>query len=106
MKWRSRIALMGGKCLVGISAANRKASGIALGDTVEIEFALDTEPRTVAEPADVALALNKSARVRAAFDKLPFGLRRKRIADIENAKSPETRKRRIEKLLADLRAGR
>src|SRR5262249_17385171 len=51
-RWRSRIAVKGGKSLVGISAANRGASNIAEGDLVEVLIELDEEPRTVPEPAD------------------------------------------------------
>lgn len=102
-RWRSRVAAMRGKSLIGISAANRAASGIAEGDTVKVSLELDVEPRTVDEPQDVADALNKSRTVRAAFDALPFGLKRKRVAEIEAAKSDETRQRRIAKLVADMR---
>src|SRR5262245_10176447 len=56
--WRSRIAAMRGQSLIGISAANRKASGISEGDRVEVAIELDSEPRTVHEPPDVAAALN------------------------------------------------
>ena len=56
--WRSRVASMGGRFVVGISAANRAASGIVLGDEVEIALELDTEPRVVAEPVDLAGALD------------------------------------------------
>ncbi|TJZ66829.1 YdeI/OmpD-associated family protein [Chitiniphilus eburneus] len=100
--WRSRIAVMRGMHLVGISAANRKASKITENDLVEVLLALDIEPRTVEEPADVALALNKQKALRNAFEHLPFGLRRKHIASIEAAKSPETRLRRIAKLISEL----
>jgi hypothetical protein len=43
--WRSRVALMRGQCLVGISAANRVASGIAEGDLIVVDLQLDTAPR-------------------------------------------------------------
>jgi uncharacterized protein YdeI (YjbR/CyaY-like superfamily) len=97
--WRSRVALMRGQRLVGISAANRAAAGIAEGDTVEVELVLDEAPREVAEPADLAEALGAQPAARAAFDRLPFGLKRKHVADIEQAKSPEMRQRRIAKLI-------
>ncbi|WP_137940271.1 YdeI/OmpD-associated family protein [Chitinivorax sp. B] len=100
--WRSRIAAMRGMHLVGISAANRKASKISEGDLVEVLLELDVEPRTVEEPDDVASALNKHEALRTAFESLPFGLRCKHIASIEEAKSPETRLRRIAKLLSEL----
>jgi uncharacterized protein YdeI (YjbR/CyaY-like superfamily) len=100
--WRSRIALMRGQVLVGISAENRAAAGIVEGDTVEVDVELDEAPREVAEPTDLAAALDAAAEARAAFVRLPFGLKRKYVAEIEQAKSPETRLRRISKLVAVL----
>ena len=100
--WRSRVAAMRGMHLLGISAANRKASNISDGDIVEVLLELDVVPRTIEEPEDVASALNKRKALRTAFERLPFGLRRKHIASIEEAKSPETRLRRITKLLTEL----
>ncbi len=103
-KWRSRIAAMRGMSLLGISAANRAASGIAEGEIVQVLLELDAEPRTVPEPEDLAAALTASTRARAAFDRLPFGLKRKHVAAIEEAKSSETRQRRIAKLVAELQS--
>ena len=101
--WRSRVASMGGRFVVGISAANRAASGIALGDEVEMTLDLDTEPRVVAEPADLVEALDADPVAREAFDRWPYGLRRKHVAGVEDAKTPETRERRITRLIATLR---
>jgi len=101
-RWRSRVALKGGKSLVGVSAANRVASGIGEGDRVEVLIELDEEPRTVPEPADLCKALNTNKRVRAAYDSLPFGLKRRHVGSIEDAKSLETRQRRIAKLVSEL----
>ena len=101
-RWRSRIAVMNGKCLVGISAANRRESGIAEGDLVDVQIELDEEPRTLPEPTDLSEALRKNKGARAAFDSLPFGLKRKHVAAIEDAKSLETRQRRIAKLVSEL----
>lgn len=102
--WRSRLALMRGQRLVGISGANRAAAGIAEGDIVEVDIELDEAPREVAEPSDLAAALDAAAKARSGFDRLPFGLKRKHVAEIEIAKSPETRQRRIAKLVAMLSA--
>jgi hypothetical protein len=101
--WRSRVASLGGRFVVGISAANRAASGIALGDEIEIQLELDTEPRVVAEPTDLAEALDADPPAREAFDRLPYGLRRKHVTAIEEAKTAETRQRRIARLIATLR---
>lgn len=100
--WRSRVASMGGRFIVGISAANRAAAGIALGDEIEIELELDTAPRVVAEPTDLAEALDADPPAREAFDQLPYGLRRKHVTAVEGAKSAETRQRRIARLIVTL----
>jgi hypothetical protein len=71
--WRSRVASKGGRFLVGISAANRAATGIELDDEVEITLELDTEPRVVVEPTDLAEALDTDPLAREAFDRLPYG---------------------------------
>jgi len=103
--WRNRVALMHGQCLVGISAANRTASGIAEGDVVEVDIALDDAPRVVAEPPDLAQALNDAPAARAALERLPYGLKRKHIAAIEDAQSAEVRARRIAKLVTSMAKG-
>jgi hypothetical protein len=100
--WRSRVALMRGQCLIGISAANRVAARIAEGDVVEVHLQLDREPREVSLPPDLADALGGAPKALAAFDGLPFGLKRKYAAKIENAKSAAVRQRRIGKLLVTL----
>jgi len=102
-RWHTRIAQMRGRHLVGVSAAHRAASAVAEGDRVEIELELDAEPRVVPEPPDLAQALNLEPRSRAAFDRLAFGLKRKHVAAIEDAKSSEVRQRRIARLVATLR---
>ncbi len=93
---------MRGMKLIGISAAHRTASGIAEGDVIEIDVALDEAPRDVIEPTDLADALNQFPDTRVAFDRLPFGLRQKHVASVEDAKTAEVRQRRIAKLVACL----
>jgi hypothetical protein len=100
--WRSRVAIMNGQRLVGISAAHRAAARVAEGQTIDIDITLDTAPREVEEPDDLKLALDANPAARTAFDKLPFGLRGKHVRNIEAAKTPEVRARRIGKLVETL----
>lgn len=100
--WRSRIALMRGQKLIGISAAHREAAGIAEGEEIELDVTLDIAPREVDEPGDLKSALDASPTARTAFDKLAFGLKAKHVRDIEAAKSDEVRARRIAKLVETL----
>jgi Bacteriocin-protection, YdeI or OmpD-Associated/Domain of unknown function (DUF1905) len=101
--WRTRVAIMRGRYLIGFSNANRRAAGAVTGDVVEVDVEIDVEPRTVVVPADFARALEADAVARAAFDNLTDGRKREQVRAIEGAKRPETRQRRIEKAVAELR---
>jgi Bacteriocin-protection, YdeI or OmpD-Associated/Domain of unknown function (DUF1905) len=101
--WKSRLAIMRGRYLIGLSIANRRAAGVVTGDEVEVEVEIDAEPRVVVEPADFARALDADPIARAAYDGLSYSRKREHVLAIESAKKPETRIRRIEKALATLR---
>ena len=100
--WKSRVAIMRGRYLLGFSNANRKSAGVATGDEVEVEVELDAGPRVVAEPTDFARALDAVPAARTAYDRLSDSRKREHVRAIESAKKPETRARRIEKALAML----
>ncbi len=102
--WRSRVAIMRGRHLIGLSNANRQAAGVATGDEVEVEVEYDPEPRIVTEPADFASALDADPAARDAYNRLPYGLKLQQVRAIESAKKPETRRRRIEKAIEVLTA--
>ncbi|GIE90173.1 YdeI/OmpD-associated family protein [Actinoplanes regularis] len=101
--WKSRVAIMRGRHLLGLSNANRQAAGVAVGDEVEVELELDSEPRVVVEPPDFAQALDDDPVARAAYDALAYSHKREHVRAVESAKKPETRLRRIEKAIAALR---
>lgn len=101
--WRSRIALMRGMCLIGISAANRAAAGIVEGDMIDVELVADEEPRQVSEPQDFSDALDRHPDAKATFERLPFGLKTKHVRSIEEAKTAAVRQRRIDALVTALR---
>ena len=103
--YRSTVAVMGGRYLVPLSAENRTAAGVAAGDDVEGEVALDTEPREVVVPEDLATALAGDEAAREAFERLSYSHRRRHVMAIEDAKTPETRQRRVTKALEMLREG-
>ncbi|RTL61914.1 MAG: DUF1905 domain-containing protein [Pseudonocardiaceae bacterium] len=100
--WRSSIASMGGRFLIGVSAEIRKITGLAGGDDVDVVVGLDTEPRQVTVADDLAAALDAAPGARAAFDKLSYSHQRRHVMAIDDAKTPETRARRIDKAVAML----
>ncbi len=104
--YRSKVAVRGGDFKLPISAENRTAAGVAAGDEIEVTLALDTESRELAVPEDFARALDAEAQARAFFDGLSFSQRQWFVLGIEEAKTPETRGRRIDKAVARLLEGR
>ncbi len=104
--YRSTVATVSGKPMVGVSEEVRTNAGVAGGDTVDVDMELDTAPREVEVPADLARALARNAKARKAFDGLSYSNKRRFTMAIQDAKSPETRQRRIEKTIETLREGR
>jgi Bacteriocin-protection, YdeI or OmpD-Associated/Domain of unknown function (DUF1905) len=103
--YRNTVASMGGKFMIGVSAEHREKAGVAGGEVVEITLELDTAPRVVKVPADLAAALKKDARARAAFEVLSYSRKNAFVVNIEGAKTAETRQRRIAKTVETLRKG-
>jgi len=104
--YRSTVAVMGGAYMIGVSNEHRTNAGVAAGDEVDIDLELDTEPRVLAVPADFAEALDRDPEARRFFDGLSYSNRSRFTLSIEDAKTPETRQRRIEKSVATLHEGR
>lgn len=104
--YRSTVAPMGGRFMLPVSAEVRERAGVAAGDQVQVDLELDTAPREVAVPADLAAALDAEAAARRRFDGLSYSNQLRLVLSIEQAKTAETRQRRIAKAVSDLRADR
>ncbi|GLZ36869.1 hypothetical protein Acsp05_04940 [Actinokineospora sp. NBRC 105648] len=100
--YRTTVAPYGGDFMVPLSAENRTAAGVAAGDEVEVDIELDTAPRVVEVPEDLATALAAEPAARAAFEKLSYSHQRAHVLPIESAKAPETRQRRVAKTISTL----
>ena len=104
--YRSTVAPMGGEFLLPISAENRERAGVKAFDEVDVEIALDTEPREVTVPPDFRDALDRDAAASGFFDRLSNSSKQRVVLSIEGAKTAETRLRRINKAISELREGR
>jgi hypothetical protein len=104
--YRSTIAVMRGVYMVGVSAENRAGAGVGGGDEVEVEIELDTEPREVVVPSDLAAALTRDADAARFFESLSYSKKLWFVLQITDAKTAETRQRRIGRALELLRDGR
>jgi len=108
--YRTTVARMGGRFLIPLSAENRTsagvAAGVAAGDQVDVDIALDSRPREVTVPGDLAAALAHDDTARATFDGLSYTHRKEWVRWIEEAKKAETRATRLAKTVESLRAGK
>jgi hypothetical protein len=104
--YRSTVAVMGGVYMVGVSAENRAGAGVAGGDEVDVEMELDTAPREVTVPADLAAALDAEPDARRTFDGLSYSNKSWHALQVAGAKTDQTRQRRIAKSVDLLKQGR
>jgi len=100
--YRTTVASMGGQYLVSFNAETRAATGRGAGDEVEVTLEVDDAPRTVEVPAALALVLDADPDAAAAWSALSASKQRQHAVSVEGAKTPETRDRRVEKVLAAL----
>src|SRR3954452_20887797 len=104
--YRNTVAVMGGEYMVGVSAEHRAGAGVKGGDTVDVDIELDTQPREVSVPPDLAAALDAEPAARRTFDGLSYSNRSWHALSVEGAKSDDTRQRRIAKSVEALAAGK
>lgn len=103
--YQTTVAPMGGRYFVPLSAEHRTAANVAAGDAVEVEIELDSEPRQVSVPADLADALSADPAAQSFFDSLAPSHRKEWVRWIEEAKKPETRTTRILRTVSALQRG-
>ena len=100
--YRSTVASMGSQFLIPFAQEHRARTGLGPGQPIEVTLELDTTPRTVEVPADLAAALDAVPGSRAAFDRLSYTTRKEHVRQVETAKAAETRERRIVRIVEGL----
>ncbi len=104
--YRSTVATVSGAFMVSVSNSVRTAAGVAAGDEVDVEIELDTKPREVTVPPDLAAALDADPAAKRFFETLSYSNKRRVVEPIDGAKAPETRQRRLDKSIERLREGK
>lgn len=79
--------------------------GKTFGDEVNITVELDTEPRVVEIPPELAEAFKKEKAARDYFASLPYSHQREYVGYITEAKKEETRARRTAQTIEMLKKG-
>jgi hypothetical protein len=104
--WRTTPGVYDGVGHIVVNRAVKAATGVDAGDRVRVRMELDTEPRKVAVPRDLADALAADSDAKKAFASMSFTHRREYVEWVEEAKRPETRARRIASTVASVPEGR
>jgi hypothetical protein len=99
----SIVSMGGGTHVLGVLKAIVDELGIDFGDPIEVTVELDTRERTVAIPVEVTAAMKKEPALQGAWEGLSFTRRKELAHSIDEAKRPETRARRLERILGELR---
>jgi hypothetical protein len=92
-----------GKCMVVFPMRDREAAGVTAGDYVRVTLELDSGYRQVEVPSELAAAL-QAAGLNETFHELTYSKRREFVRQINDARADETRTRRLQKIIAALRA--
>lgn len=93
--WRTTPGVYDGVGHIVVNRSVKAATGVDAPARVRVTMELDTKPRTVDVPGDLAVALADDAAAKAAFDALSFTHKREYVEWVEEAQRPETRGRRI-----------
>jgi hypothetical protein len=102
--YRGSLMPMGdGSYCLGVLKSIQEAAGVRQGDTITIDLELDTAPRTIELPADLAKALARDKKATAAWEALSYTNKKEMARSLEEAKRPETRERRLAQALQALR---
>jgi hypothetical protein len=102
-RYRSSLMMYSGVFHLGVHKAALEEAGVTPPATVRVTIEADSEPLpTDVVPPDLAKALKRGA---AAWQRLRPSLKREHVKSLLEAKKPETRRSRLDKILAALGAG-
>lgn len=102
--YRTTVTPYGGAFMIPLSAENREAAGVAAGDDIEVEISLDTAPREMKAPPDLAAAFKTAPDAEEFFESLSYSNKRAYVDWILSAKKDETRERRVAQAVEKLAA--
>lgn len=91
-----------GKCMVVFPMRDREAAGVRAGDVITVTLELDDGYRHVDVPARLVKALETNGLSKT-FHDLTYSKRKEFSRQVADAKADETRNRRIQKIITELK---
>ncbi len=104
--FRSSLMNMGDGHMMAVNAQLRAGGKCKAGDVVDVVLELDEEERKVEVPAYLKKIINGDAKAREFWGKLSFTHKKEYVREIEGAKRPETKEKRIAAMMEALRKGK
>jgi hypothetical protein len=103
--YRNTVAPYRGEYMISLSSENRELAGLVGDEELDVTIEVDSAPREVTLPDDLASALAVDDTAREAFEKLSYSARNAHVLSVTGAKAVDTRRRRIEKVVDTLHGG-
>jgi Bacteriocin-protection, YdeI or OmpD-Associated/Domain of unknown function (DUF1905) len=103
--FRSSLMNMGDGHMMVINTQLRAGAQCKAGDTVTVVMELDEGKRIVELPADLKKIIDRDPKAREFWPKLSFTHQKEYVQEIEGAKRPETREKRIASMMEALHKG-
>ena len=104
--FRSSLCNMGDGYFMVVNKELRACAKCKAGDTVDVVLERDREERVVETPDEIKNALSTNETAQATWESLSFTHKKEWTRAITEAKKEETRRARIEKLVAAMKAGK
>ncbi len=104
--FRSTIARMRGETFIPLRKSHREAAGVEAGQRLKVRIEADTEERIVEVPEDLAEALKAAPGAWERWGALSYTHQRENVESVLDAKQPETRARRIARVVKRVSARR
>jgi hypothetical protein len=101
--FRSSLMNMGDGHMMAVNAQMRAGAHCQVGDTVDVVMEFDADERKVEVPAYLKKVIAGDPAAKTSWEKLSFTHQKEYVRAIEGAKKPETRERRIAKMMEALR---
>lgn len=100
--YQSTATGVGGKCMVVFPMRDREAAGATAGDKVTVTLELDDGYRQVDMPDELNKALTENG-LNETFHELSYSKRKEFARQVREAKAEDTKARRVEKILQELK---
>lgn len=104
--FRGSLCNMGDGYFMVVNKELRAAAQCKAGDTVDIVLERDREERVIETPDEIKKAVSANKTAQATWESLSFTHKKEWVRAVADAKKEETRRARIEKLVAAMKAGK